>query len=147
MFDRLHRSCGLAAECWRLLLQDRRLLVFPLLSALAIVVLIASFALPLATFAVLILRGAAQSLSTLILLALLAFYWLQFAIVIFFNTALVAAAMKRFDGEQAGIGEGLRRAFALLPATSPMPPSPPSSAPCCAALRSGSASSPELSSV
>jgi hypothetical protein len=43
------------------------------------------------------------------------FYWLQYAIIFFFNTALVEVAMKRFDGEQASIADGLRRAASLLP--------------------------------
>ena len=100
----------------RLLLEDKRLLVFPLMSSLAIVVLTASFAVPLArTFGSPAGHGAAHGLSTLSYLALFVFYWLQFSVIIFFNTALVEVAIKRFDGEDAGIGDGLRRAAALLP--------------------------------
>ena len=116
MFDRLQRSWDLATECTRLLLQDKRLLVFPLMSALAIVVLTASFAVPLATvFGSQAGRAGGRGLSTLSYLALFGFYWLQFAVIIFFNTALVEVAMRRFDGEDARIGEGLRRAVAMLP--------------------------------
>lgn len=116
MFDRLQRSWDLATECTRLLLQDKRLLVFPLMSALAVVVLTASFAVPLAmVFGSQAFRGGGHGLSTLTYLALFGFYWLQFAVIIFFNTALVEVAMRRFDGEDAGIGEGLRRAATLLP--------------------------------
>jgi hypothetical protein len=43
------------------------------------------------------------------------FYWLQFSVIIFFNTALVEVALQRFDGEEAGITDGLRRAFSRLP--------------------------------
>jgi len=46
---------------------------------------------------------------------LFVFYWIQYSIVIFFNTALVEVAMRRFDDEDAGVADGLRRAAALLP--------------------------------
>ena len=100
----------------RLLLADKRLLVFPLMSSLAIVLLTASFAVPLAAaFGSNFGRGAAHGMSAVTYFALFVFYWLQFAVIIFFNTALVEVAMKRFDGEDAGVGDGLRRAAALLP--------------------------------
>jgi len=100
----------------RLLLQDKRLLVLPLLSSLAIVVLTASFALPLVpTLRTHFGPGSTRGLTTLTYLALFLFYWLQYTIIIFFNTALVEVAMRRFDGEDAGIADGLRRAAALLP--------------------------------
>jgi hypothetical protein len=114
LFDRFARSWELAGECLRLLLQDKRLLVLPLLSSLAIVLLTASFAVPLLP-ALSAHRGGARSLSALAYVVLFLFYWLQYVIIFFFNTALVEVAMKRFDGEQASIGDGLRRAASLLP--------------------------------
>jgi hypothetical protein len=116
LFDRFARSWELAGECLRLLMQDKRLLVLPLLSTIAIVVLTASFAVPLAP----LLRshlgsGSARGLSTLTYVGLFLFYWLQYTVIIFFNTALVEVAMRRFDGEDARIGDGLRRAVSLLP--------------------------------
>jgi hypothetical protein len=114
LFDRFARSWKLAGECLRLLLQDKRLLVLPLLSSLAIVLLTASFALPLLP-ALAAHHGGARGLSMLTYVVLFLFYWLQYAVIFFFNTALVEVAMKRFDGEQASIADGLRRAASLLP--------------------------------
>ena len=116
MFDRFHRSWELAGECMRLLREDKPLLVLPLLSTVAIVVLTASFAVPLAPALGLHLgRGSTPALSTLGYVALFLFYWLQYTIIIFFNTALVEVAMRRFDGQDAHIADGLRRAASLLP--------------------------------
>ncbi len=116
MFDRFERSWRLAGECMRLLLQDKRLLVLPLFSSLAIMVLVASFAVPLApTLRAHLGPGGSRGLTTLTYLALFLFYWLQYTIVIFFNTALVEVAMRRFDGQDAGIADGLRRAVSMLP--------------------------------
>jgi hypothetical protein len=114
LFDRFARSWQLAGECLRLLLQDKRLLILPLLSSLAIVLLTVSFAVPLLP-ALSAHRGGARSLSALTYVVLFLFYWLQYAVIFFFNTALVEVAMKRFDGEQASIADGLRRAASLLP--------------------------------
>jgi Family of unknown function (DUF6159) len=113
LFDRFARSWALAGECLRLLLQDKQLLVLPLLSSLAIVLLVASFAVPLLPVLA-AHRGGARGWSALTYFVLFLFYWLQYAIIIFFNTALVEVAMKRFDGEQASIADGLRRAASLL---------------------------------
>jgi len=116
LLDRFQRSWDLAGECMSLLLEDKSLLVFPLLSAIALVVTIASFAVPLIpVFAALSRYGATQSLGAATYVTVFVFYWLQFSIVIFFNTALVEVALQRLDGEEANVGDGLRRAFSLLP--------------------------------
>jgi len=116
LLNRFQRSWDLAGECMSLLLEDKSLLVFPLLSAIALVVTIASFAVPLIpVFAALSRYGATQSLGAATYVTVFVFYWLQFSIVIFFNTALVEVALQRLDGEEANVGDGLRRAFSLLP--------------------------------
>ena len=116
VFDRFQRSWDLAAECWRLLMEDRTLLVFPLLSSIAMVLMVGSFALPLLpAFGHASGRNLPHGLSSLSYLGIFLFYWIQYSIVIFFNTALVEVAMRRFDGEEAGVADGLRRAAALLP--------------------------------
>ena len=115
MFDRFQRSWDLAAECWRLLMEDKVLLVFPLMSSIAMVLIIGSFALPLLPAFGFAAGRAPHAPSSTGFVALLAFYWIQYAVVIFFNTALVEVAMRRFDDEEAGVADGLRRAAALLP--------------------------------
>jgi hypothetical protein len=102
--------------CLRLLLEDKSLLVFPLLSSVAVVVVIGSFAVPLLpVIGLLSARGSGHTLSALPYIALFGFYWLQFSVIIFFNTALVEVAMRRFDGQNATVGEGLKRAWSRLP--------------------------------
>ena len=115
MFDRFQRSWDLAAECWRLLMDDKSLLVFPLMSSIAMVLIIGSFAVPLLPAFGFAAGKAPHAVSSTGYLWLFVFYWIQYSIVIFFNTALVEVAMRRFDDEEAGIGDGLRRAAELLP--------------------------------
>ncbi len=116
MFDRLQRSWTLAGECFALLKADRSLLLFPLLSAVSMAVIIASFALPLAPLVAVFARQRhVHTLSGLSWVALFAFYWVQFSVVIFFQTALIEVAMRRFDGQPATLRDGLTRATARLP--------------------------------
>jgi mannose/fructose/N-acetylgalactosamine-specific phosphotransferase system component IIC len=116
MFDRLQRSWTLAGECYRLLKADRSLMLFPLLSAVAMAVIVASFALPLAPLvAVFARQRQVHTLSGLSWVALFAFYWVQFGVVIFFQTALIEVAMRRFDKQPATLRDGLTRATARLP--------------------------------
>ena len=116
MFARFRRSWDLAAACMGLLLEDKSLLIFPLLSSIAVVVVIGSFAVPLLPLVGLLSsRGSEQTVSSLSYVALFVFYWLQFSVIVFFNTALVEVAMRRFDGKDATIGDGLRRAWSRLP--------------------------------
>ena len=115
MFDRFQRSWDLAAECWRLLMDDKSLLVFPLMSSIAMVLIIGSFAVPLLPAFGFAAGKAPHAISSTGYLGLFVFYWIQYSIVIFFNTALVEVAMRRFDDEDAGVADGLRRAAALLP--------------------------------
>lgn len=42
MFDKISRSWSLAGECWDILMEAPALLIFPLLSSLAIMVLLVS---------------------------------------------------------------------------------------------------------
>jgi hypothetical protein len=44
------------------------------------------------------------------------FYVISYSIVMFFNTALIAVALQRLDGEPASVREGLRAALSNLPA-------------------------------
>ncbi len=47
MFKRIENGWQLAKQSWRVLMLDKELLVFPLLSGVALIAVLASFALPL----------------------------------------------------------------------------------------------------
>jgi hypothetical protein len=95
-----------------LLREDKSLLIFPLLSSIAMLLIVASFAVPIyPMISTMSARGHVHTLDSLAYVGLFLFYWIQYTIVIFFNTALVEVAMDRLDGRDATTGEGLRRAW------------------------------------
>lgn len=116
MFDRFERSWDLANACMGLLREDRSLLIFPLLSSIAMFLIVASFAVPIYPLVTAMAEhGYVHTLDSLVYVGLFLFYWIQFTIVTFFNTALVEVAMDRLDGREATTGDGLRRAWVRFP--------------------------------
>lgn len=121
MFDRISRSWALAGACWDVLMEDPALLIFPLLSAIAIVLLMASFAMPIWLMHHSLQSAPADGSTTHTLrlssyAATYVFYVITYSVVMFFNSALIAVALRRLDGESAGVKDGLQAALSNLPA-------------------------------
>jgi hypothetical protein len=114
MFESIGRSLELVKTSWSILMADKKLLVFPVLSGIVTIVVILTFVLPL------IISGAFMSMSSLgpVLYygLLFAFYVVSYFVVIFFNTALISCVNARLNGKEMSIGEGLSHAAKHLPA-------------------------------
>ncbi len=111
MFDRISRSWQLVKASGNVLMQDKELLLFPLLSSVAAFVVLLCFALPM--FGVAALDGVTQGRVGGVGMYVLGFlfYLTQYFVIFFFNAALVGAAMKRLDGGNPTLGDGLSIAF------------------------------------
>lgn len=118
MFATFERTWEITKICWGILRKDRELVLFPIFSGVAIVLL-----------AVLVagVGGAAGSFERLgsenpqaalqggdIILALAAYFVLSF-IVVYFNVALVGAAMIRIRGGDPTVSDGIRIASRRIP--------------------------------
>jgi hypothetical protein len=117
---------------WEVLKQDKELLLFPLLSALGCVLVLASFAAPIlaltdwqaagesmAAGTVDSMSGSDGTLSSeqaLHMLGLFLFYCCNYFVIIFFNAGLIACAEIRMEGGDPTVADGLRAAWARLPA-------------------------------
>lgn len=112
MFERLSRSCALVKASWSVLQQDRELLVFPLISSIAMLIVMACFALPMIGIAA--LDGLSQGQTTAISIAHYAiaflFYIVEYFVIFYFNAALVGATLIRLDGGDPTVGSGLSAA-------------------------------------
>lgn len=121
MFDKISRSWDLAGQCWTVLKDDPELLVFPLMSSLAMILVLASFAWPIWTmYHGLDPVGTAGSTThtarLMFYVVLGIFYVINYSVMMFFNAALIAVALRRLNGEPAGIGEGIQCALRNLSA-------------------------------
>jgi Family of unknown function (DUF6159) len=116
MFERLERSWGLVKASASILMKDQSLLIFPFISGISVLVVVACFALQLGGLGALDgLSGAdGKSVSTAHYVAAFLFYLSQYFVIFFFNTALVGAVMLRLDGGTPTVGDGLRIAASKL---------------------------------
>ena len=104
---------------WRVLMKDRELVAFPILSGASLLVAAAVFfAAAGATGTIDRIapgEGEAADVGGLDIALSLGLYACGYFIVIFFNAALVAAALERLRGGDPNVGSGLRAAAARLP--------------------------------
>jgi hypothetical protein len=121
---KFRNGLALATQSWRVLMLDKELLVFPLLSGIACFLLLASFAAGVFVSGVKI--HDPQRIDLVHWAVLLLYYFANYFIIVFFNCALVACAMIRFRGGDPTVADGLKAArervgliaaWALLAAT------------------------------
>lgn len=119
------RSAELLKQSFNVLRRDKRLVIFPVLSSIACLAVLASFVVPLVVTGVLeqvIAYGSkggkgelhpyVREIGTLLTFV---YYFANYVVIVFFNTALVACAMERFAGREPTVGGGLRHAVGLMP--------------------------------
>lgn len=126
-FRRIKTSSALFVQAWRTLKGDPTLVLFPVISTIATLLILASFALPIAMNPDLAseyyragepaadgTEGPSRLQPASYAIAF-AFYLVLSFSTIFFNCALLAAADRRFRGEPAGVAYGISAAMARLP--------------------------------
>ncbi|MDJ0926076.1 MAG: DUF6159 family protein [Gammaproteobacteria bacterium] len=123
MFARFSRSFELMKFSAGLLRQDKHLLVFPLLSGIAAILVLVSFIPVFMTGGEFVAEGAgaypenaemaeAEQMRQMLFLGL--FYLVEYFVIFFFNSALVGAALIRLQGGSPTIGDGLRIAMSKI---------------------------------
>ncbi len=122
MAGRVSRGFALLRASWNVLKQDKELMLFPVLSCVACLLVLASFSSPL-----LFVPGLAGQVfgesgeeaqgsgQVWFYVGLFLYYFASYFVVIFFNTALVSCALTRFQGGDPTVRDGLAAASARLP--------------------------------
>ncbi len=110
MFEKFSRSWELVKASAGVLRSDKELMLFPLLSGAATLVVLATFLIP-----VLALRVFDNGFSVGGAVLGFLFYFCQYSVIIFFNCALVGAAMIRLDGGDPTLRDGFDAAKSRLP--------------------------------
>lgn len=111
----LSNSMTLFKASLNVLRQDKELIIYPILSSISMVLVVASFVLPVAltgSWTVFEEGGASSYLGYVVGFL---FYLVQYTVIFFFNTALVGAAMVRLNGGDPTIATGLNIAIKRLP--------------------------------
>lgn len=113
---KFERSWRLMVASWNVLKQERSLVVFPILSSIGVALVIASFWVPLFNTQTLNSLQHHSGHDTVAAYSLLfLFYFCCYLITIFFNSALIACALDRMDGNDPTLGYGLRAAWERFP--------------------------------
>jgi hypothetical protein len=118
MFDRLSNSFALARSSWGVLRTDKQLILLPILSGIGCLFVLLTFALPMIA-----LRpwnqfeDAQGDLQTpwWVYPIAFAYYFCNYFVVIYCNSALISCAMMRFNGEEPTLAKGFAAATSRLP--------------------------------
>ena len=109
MTGTIGRSIDLLKNTWQVLTLDKELLLFAVMSGLVTLLIVITFILPVLFLGIL---GTINGFGPVVwLLTLFFFYFISYAVVIFFNTGLIACATIRFSGGDPTVRDGIR--FAL----------------------------------
>ena len=111
MLEKFSRSWALVTASAQVLRSDRELLLFPLISGAATLLVLATFLLPM-----LALRVFEGGLGIGAAIIGFLFYFCQYSVIVFCNCALVGAAMIRLEGGDPTLRDGFDAALARLPA-------------------------------
>jgi len=113
MFESIPRSFTLIKESWRVISLDKEILLFPVLSGVALLLILLSFVLPVLFLG--FFKSSVPPLEDgLFLVGLFLFYLLCYFVVIYFNTALITCARMRLTGGNPVFMDGIRNANAHI---------------------------------
>jgi len=121
---KVRKGIDITRESWQVLRQDRELLLFPVFSAIAGVSILATitsagFLIPELGRWMLKMSQTWQdgtpSEQALGVVCLFLLYFVEWFVVVFFNTALVGCALIRFSGGNPTVNDGFRIAIQRLP--------------------------------
>lgn len=119
MFERIHNGWELAQQSWSVLKLDKELLLFPIMSGISCLAVLATFLVP-ALLRFEELKGFLDqpddpTRQVVFWTGLFLFYFMNYFVIVFFNTALIACAIIRFRGGDPTVSDGLTAAFNRLP--------------------------------
>jgi len=103
MFAKFSRSWELVKASAAVLRSDKELLVFPVISGIAALIVLATFIIPIVSLK--LFDAVTGPLGYVIGFL---FYLCQYFVIFFFNSALVGAAMIRLNGGNPTVADGLR---------------------------------------
>jgi len=111
----LSRSWDMIGESFAVLRQDKKLVLFPILSGLSTLAVAAMYFLPLFHMGVLEKYEAYRTVDSTVYAWLFLWYCTNYFVIIFFNCALAACAQIRFGGGEPTLRAGMAQAGWRIP--------------------------------
>ncbi len=118
MFDKLNNSWQLVKASWAVLQADKELLLFPVMSSIVMIITFIVFLLPVgAIFGIFAVATeatagsesvAANGMEIIGIVLTFIFYVITYTVSLFFNVALVGAALIRLDGGDPTVADGIK---------------------------------------
>jgi len=115
-FDRLSNGWSISMNSFKVLKENKSLVIFPLLSTLSLILIMGSF-----VVAILASNGwdfdkiePRQGSYFIYFMVTLLFYIVNYFVVVFFNMALIHCTRLYFKGEEATVDKGLRFSFSRI---------------------------------
>ena len=106
MFESIGRGWKITKLSFNLLMEDKKLLVFPFLSTISAILLLIGFFFPLIITGV--ISGSSEAIGNILFyLVLFAYYIVTSFSTIFFNVALVYSLKTKIEGKDSSLGEAL----------------------------------------
>jgi len=120
MFDSFSRSWEMISQSYAVLKKQKTLVVFPILSGIACLIVAVSFIAPILAMPDLFQKvarkgGDPEARNWIFAIGGFLFYFINYFIIIFFNAALAACAVMHFKGIDPTLGDGLSAAGRRLP--------------------------------
>jgi len=117
MFGKISHTWSLMGASWRVLKKDKEIMVFPLISGICCLLVIASFAFPMISTGSWHMpeKGATVEQQVVYYAVLFAFYLCNYFVIVFFNSAIIACATIRLRGGDPTIRDGFKMAISRLP--------------------------------
>ncbi len=103
MFERIRNSWALVKASAAVLRSDKELVIFPIISTIALLAVSAAFFIPLNSIG---FFEEAQDPGFFEIAVVFVFYFVQYSVMIFANSALVGAALIRLRGGDPTLGDG-----------------------------------------
>ena len=114
MFQKIRNSWTIFKASAAVLAADKELIIFPVVSGIASILVMASFVLPITFLGGWRYVGGEGGWNPLGIAVAFLFYFCLNAVVFYFNAALVGAALIRLDGGDPTVSDGLRIANSRL---------------------------------
>ena len=115
--QRVARTQAIMSAAWQILREDKTLLLLPIASSACLMLLTASFAVP-AILGALTRASVSDELAqtgSLSYVGMFLFYVVTYGVAIFFNASLAICVLRKLEGKQSTILDGLREALSCFP--------------------------------